>query len=226
VVYWRINFLTRRTVEQQKVSQQLIEFQENERKRIGTSLHDSLGQSLLVIKNLAVLGSEANRQHKSTDEQLGEISSIASQTLAEVREISYNLRPYHLDQLGLTGALRSIISRIETSSQIAITNDIDNMDNLFPKQQEINVFRIVQESMNNILKHSHATNAVIQVKRRNETVIITVTDNGIGFDQHRYGFGLTGIGERVRILGGFFSVQSKPGAGTTITATIPFGRTS
>ncbi len=124
-VLWRIHYLKRRTVEQQKVSQQLIEFQENERKRIGTSLHDSLGQNLLVIKNLAILGSEANKQHKSTDEQLDEISSIASQTLAEVREISYNLRPYHLDQLGLTGALRSIITRIESSSQITFAKDID-----------------------------------------------------------------------------------------------------
>ena len=225
VVYWRINYLRRRTEEQQKVSQQLIEFQENERKRIGTSLHDSLGQNLLVMKNLAVLGSEANKRNKSSDEQLGEISSLASQTLAEVREISYNLRPYHLDQLGLTGALQSIISRIKASSQITFMEDLDNVDNLFPKQQDINIFRIVQESINNIIKHSHATSAVIGVRREKDALIITVSDNGIGFDRNFRGFGLTSIAERVRILGGSLAIKSNPGEGTALNATIPIGKT-
>jgi signal transduction histidine kinase len=226
VVYWRINYLRRRTAEHQKVAQQLIESQENERKRIGTSLHDSLGQNLLVIKNLAVLGAEANKQHESSDEQLGEISSIASQTLAEVREISYNLRPYHLDQLGLTGALHSIVSRIETSSQIAFTGTFDNVDNLLPKDQDINVFRIVQESINNIIKHSGATNAAVQVKREKDAIIIIVSDNGRGFDNSHQGFGLTGIAERVRILGGSLVIKSKSGTGTTVSAAIPLKSTS
>jgi signal transduction histidine kinase/ligand-binding sensor domain-containing protein len=221
VVRWRFKILEQRTKDQQELSKQLLESQENERKRIGIGLHDSLGQNLLVIKNLAVMGLETSKKNKMADEQLGEISTLASQALAEVREISYNLRPHHLDQLGLTGALKSIISRVSSSSQLVIHEDLDDVNNLFPKQEEINVFRIVQESVNNIIKHSRATSATITVKRNEDHVTLTISDNGIGFDHHRQGFGLTGMAERARILGGTLEVKSFPGTGTTINVTIP-----
>jgi signal transduction histidine kinase/ligand-binding sensor domain-containing protein len=221
VVHRRFKILKQRTKDQQELSRRLLESQENERKRIGIGLHDSLGQNLLVIKNLAVMGLEASKKSKTTDEQLGEISTLASQALAEVREISYDLRPHHLDQLGLTGALKSIISRVSASSQLIIHDDLDDVNNLFPKQEEINVFRIVQESVNNIIKHSRATSATITVKRNKDHVTLIVSDNGIGFDHHRHGFGLTGIAERARILGGTLEVKSFSGTGTTINVTIP-----
>jgi signal transduction histidine kinase len=221
VLHLRIKFLKQRTKDQQELSRKLLESQEDERKRIGAGLHDSIGQNLLVIKNLAVVGLEANKKMQPTTDQLGEISLLASQSLSEVREISYNLRPYHLDQLGLTGALRSIISRIASSSQIAFSEDLDDLDDLFPKEQEINIFRIVQEAVNNIIKHSRAKNASFKIKRDKDFVIFTMSDNGIGFDSGRQGFGLTGMAERVRILGGSLAVKSGDGTGTTITVTIP-----
>jgi signal transduction histidine kinase/ligand-binding sensor domain-containing protein len=217
----RFKFLKQRTREQQELSRKLLESQENERKRIGAGLHDSLGQNLLVIKNLAVMGLEASKNKKTTDEQLGEISLLASQSLAEVREISYDLRPYHLDQLGLTGALRSIISRVASSSRITFSEDLDDLNNLFPKEQEINIFRIVQEAVNNIIKHSRATNTTIKIKRDKDRVTFIISDDGIGFDYNRQGFGLTGMAERARILDGSMAVKSDAGAGTTITVTIP-----
>jgi signal transduction histidine kinase/ligand-binding sensor domain-containing protein len=221
VLHRRFEFLRRRAREQQELSQRLLESQENERKRIGASLHDSLGQDLLVIKNLAVLGIEAGRKKRSADEQLNEISSLASQVLAEVREISYDLRPYHLDQLGLTGALRSIISRVSSSSRIVFSEDLDEVNNLFPKEQEINIFRIVQEAVNNIVKHSRATAAAVEIKRNGDSVTFTVSDNGIGFEGSRQGFGLTGMAERVRILDGSMAMRSAAGEGTTVIVTIP-----
>jgi ligand-binding sensor domain-containing protein/signal transduction histidine kinase len=220
-VHRRFNILEQRTKDQQELSRQLLESQENERKRIGIGLHDSLGQNLLVIKNLAVMGLETRKKKKTADGQLGEISTLASQALAEVREISYDLRPHHLDQLGLTGALKSIISRISASSQLTILDDLDDVNNLFPKKEEINVFRIIQESVNNIIKHSRATNATITVKRNKDHVTLIVSDNGIGFDHHQHGFGLTGIAERTRILGGSLEVKSLLGTGTTISVMIP-----
>jgi signal transduction histidine kinase len=220
-LHLRIKFLKQRTKDQQELSRKLLESQEDERKRIGSGLHDSIGQNLLVIKNLAVVGLEANKSRKTSDEQLDEISLLASQSLSEVREISYNLRPYHLDQLGLTGALRSIISRIASSSQIIFSEDLDDLDDLFPKESEINVFRIVQEAVNNIIKHSRAKNANIKVKRDEGSVRFTLSDNGIGFDSSRQGFGLTGMAERVRILGGSLAIKSGGGTGTTITVIIP-----
>lgn len=221
LIHRRFDFLKRRTREQQELSRRLLESQESERKRIGASLHDSLGQDLLVIKNLAVMGMEAEKKNLSADEQLGEISSLASQVLAEVREVSYNLRPYHLDQLGLTGALRSIISRISSSSSIEFSEDLDNLDNLFPKDQEINVFRIIQEAINNILRHSQATRATINIKRDKSSAAFTVSDNGIGFDYNRKGFGLSGMAERVRILQGSMTIKSGPSSGTTISIVVP-----
>jgi two-component system, sensor histidine kinase ChiS len=221
IIRRRFESLEQRNRDQQELSKQLLESQENERKRIGIGLHDSLGQNLLVIKNLAVMGLEAGKKKKIADEQLGEISALASQALAEVREISYDLRPHHLDQLGLTGALKSIISRISASSQLNIHDDLDDVNNLFPKQEEINVFRIVQESVNNIIKHSRATSATITVKRNGDQVILTVSDNGIGLNHHKHGFGLTGMAERARILGGTLEVKSLPGNGTTIRVMIP-----
>jgi signal transduction histidine kinase len=225
VIHWRFRILKQRTKDQKELSRQLLESQENERKRIGIGLHDSLGQNLLVIKNLAVMGLEAREKGKTTDEKLGEISTLASQALAEVREISYDLRPHHLDQLGLTGALKSIISRISASSQLTIHDDLDDVNNLFPKQEEINVFRIVQESVNNIIKHSHATSATITVKRNGDHVTLIVSDNGIGINHNKHGFGLTGIAERARILGGTLDVKSPPGTGTTISVIIPLKET-
>jgi signal transduction histidine kinase/ligand-binding sensor domain-containing protein len=221
IIRRRFKFLEQRTKDQQELSRQLLESQENERKRIGIGLHDSLGQNLLVMKNLAVIGLEVSQKSKSTDVQLGEISHLASQALAEVREISYNLRPHHLDQLGLTGALKSIISRISASSQLNIHDDLDDVNNLFPQQEEINVFRIVQESVNNILKHSRATEATITVKRNSDHVTVDISDNGCGFDHRKQGFGLTGMAERTRILGGTLEVKSFVGTGTTIHVVIP-----
>ncbi len=215
----RFNYLHKRAKQQEELSRKLLESQEEERKRIGAGLHDSLGQDLLVIKNLAVMGIEANENNK--DENLKQISSLVSQVLAEVREISYNLRPYHLDQLGLTGALKSILSRVSSSSNIEFDEDFDDLNNLFPKEQEINIFRIVQEAVNNIIKHSHATKAMIKIKREKDRVIFSISDNGIGFDKNRAGFGLTGMAERIRVLRGSFEITSGPGGGTIITVNIP-----
>jgi signal transduction histidine kinase len=102
---------------------------------------------------------------------------------------------------------------------------LDHIDDLFPKEAEINLYRIVQESVNNILKHSHASRATIAVKREAHILLVTVADNGKGFDSEdnaeadpqRQGFGLTGILERARMLGGKPLIHSAPGKGTTIS---------
>ena len=175
----------------------------------------------VYLTHLAVLGLNAGSNNESTKEQLNDISSLSSQALAEVREISYNLRPYQLDRLGLTGALQSVVNRIATSSGIPFTVEMDNIDGLLLKQQEINVFRIVQETMTNIVKHSHAAHAAVRIRRTGDTVVLAVSDDGVGFESGKQGFGLTSMAERVRILGGSLDVDSAPKSGTRITARIP-----
>jgi signal transduction histidine kinase len=209
---------------QEAFSRRLIESQEGERKRIAGELHDSLGQNLLIIKNRALLGDQVSAAHEPAREQFAEINASASQAIDEVRTIAYNLRPYHLDRLGLTATLEDMIERVATASGLQLTSVVAPLDDLFSKDDEISVYRIVQESLNNIVKHAQATAAEVEITRADHKVWLTVHDNGRGFNPGTYnvqgagqpGFGLTGIAERVRMLGGTQAIESGPGRGTTI----------
>jgi signal transduction histidine kinase len=150
------------------------------------------------------------------------ISAEVSEAVREVKEISYALRPYRLDRLGLTTALQGMIETAAHSSGIQFATEIDNVDAVLPGQTEINFYRIVQECVNNILRHSHATQASIRIKRSSELLELVVHDNGRGFtpgDAHQ-GFGLAGIRERTQLLAGKLDLQSTPSEGTTVTIVI------
>lgn len=205
-------------------AQRLIESMEAERKRIATELHDSIGQELMIIKNRAVLGLNNLRNRKNIEEQLHEISNAASQALQEIREITYHLRPYQLDKLGLSKAIESIINRAEKTTTIEFKCDIDPIDNSVPKEMEIHVYRILQECVNNIVKHSKATTAKVRIKRWHNRLNIDVEDNGTGFntapDKHDAGIGILGIKERVKLIGGTMRIESNVGSGTRVLITI------
>jgi signal transduction histidine kinase len=146
----------------------LIASQESERKRIAAELHDSLGQRLVVIKNLALMFLRDSAGASAKGDALGqieEISAEASHALGEVKEISYNLRPYQLDRIGLTKALEALARTAAASSSVAFTADIDDIDRFFPQESEINFYRIVQEGVNNIVKHSQASRASVRIQR-------------------------------------------------------------
>jgi signal transduction histidine kinase/ligand-binding sensor domain-containing protein len=213
---------------QEEFSRRLIDSQEQERKRIAAELHDGLGQNLLVIKNYALMGLNAANGGNPLREHLDEISEAASQSIAEVRQISHNLRPYQLERLGLTNTLETMLRQIANASDIGFTTAVEPIDGLFAPEDEISVYRIVQESLNNILKHSDAKEASVQIKRADGEIQITITDDGRGFtvepashaELQKRGLGLTGTAERVRILGGKLSIQSAPGQGTTLHITL------
>jgi signal transduction histidine kinase len=124
------------------------------------------------------------------------------------------------------GCGRSSRPTLPFASPIAFTSDIDNIDDAFPQDGQINVYRAVQESVNNVLKHSNATAASVTVRRAASQVQIVIEDNGAGFvvepeggDGVRVGFGLLGITERVKLLGGRAQFHASPGKGTTVTLT-------
>lgn len=221
---FRVSQLEKERKAQEAFSQQLINSQEGERKRIAAELHDGLGQHLLIIKNSALLGLMALGKEDHGKDQLDDISSTASRAIEEVRQIAYNLRPYQLDDLGLTKALESIVAKAAASSPIAFSWDIDPIDRLFSPEAEINIYRVVQESLNNILKHSGATRARVAVQREDHNVDITINDNGRGFDpvksgatEQGGGFGLKGLAERARMLDAKLAIQSAPGVGVTVS---------
>ena len=217
---FRIGQLQKINLAQEMFSRRLIESQEAERKRIAQELHDGLGQNLLVIKNRAMLGLAV----EGKDEQFNEIQESATDALSEVRVIAYNLRPLHLERLGLTSTIEEMIEEIEEISNIKINCDIAPIDNLFTPENEINFYRIVQECLNNIVKHSQAEKASVEISREDRKVFLTVKDNGRGFDAggegERRGLGLNGIGERVKILGGNYSIVSENGNGTTVSVEV------
>jgi signal transduction histidine kinase/ligand-binding sensor domain-containing protein len=213
---------------QEEFSRRLIDSQEQERKRIAAELHDSLGQNLLVIKNYALMALNTGNGENPMREHVVEISDAATLSIEEVRQIAHNLRPYQLERLGLTNTLQTMLRQIANASDIGFTVEVDNIDGLLTKDEEISLYRIVQEAVNNILKHSGASEADIHIKRTDDEIQLTITDNGRGFtlepagqaELQKRGFGLTGSAERVRMLGGTQTIQTAHGQGTTIHITI------
>lgn len=197
----------------------LIESQENERNRIALGLHDSLGQKLLLIKN-QLLSKMNNPEKYKSSQYLKSIGDLVGESINEIREIIYDLRPMYLDQLGLKTAIESILEKVSESTKINFHVRIDDISNIFTKAEEINFFRIVQECINNIVKHSKATDAFIDITRDTDFFLMKISDNGMGFDMDKSkagnGFGITGIKERARIIGANLDISSSPSIGTFI----------
>lgn len=222
----------RRQLAQVEFSRQILKSQETERRRIAANLHDSLGQNLLVIKNRVRLAMQPALNQQAMIERLDEISGMASQVIEEVRQITHDLRPYQLERVGLTQTLRGTIRRISENCPIAFASHVDDVDGLFDNESEIHIYRILQEALNNVVKHSGATEATAVVRKEADSVFVVVRDNGRGLASEladgnglsRAGFGLSGIDERARILRGKALFDSHPGQGFRLTVEIPFPR--
>lgn len=199
---------------QEKFSQKLIVSQEEERMRISKDLHDGLGQRLLVIKNKLIASGDA------------ETKRMVDETIEEVRSISRDLHPFQLQEMGITKALEHTISQIDENTSLFISSEIDNIDNLFSREEEVNIYRIVQESLSNVLKHAKAEASKVSVKKMTNFVIISIRDNGVGFDfaenyQNISSLGLKTLLERTKFLNGSMKVESKSNTGTTIQFQFP-----
>jgi len=222
LAFWvRLRRIESRRAAQSEFSRRLILQQEDERKRVALELHDSLGQNLLVIKNRALLAAERGNDVASVTKQLGEISETASTAIDEVRRIAYNLRPAELDHVGITKAIEALLRRMGASSPILVSSQLDAVDGLLSKEAEVNIFRIIQEWMSNVVRHSGATAAVVSMISEPPRIRIRVHDNGVGLSDQgedgRVGLGIRSIAERARILGGTCDITSQEGEGTTMT---------
>ena len=225
---YRVSQLERANAVQQYFSRELIATQELERKRIAAELHDGIGQHLVVVKNLALFSLRAKENNESGDSRwMQEISDEASLCIEETRHISYDLHPFQLERLGLTAAIGGIIRTVSTASGFPISSQLDDIDDFFPEKLRINFYRIIQESLNNVMKHSNASAASVHVRRNGDSLLLEIRDDGCGFtasapkpDLAHSGFGLTGMAERTRLLGGKLKIHSQPGHGTVVTAEI------
>lgn len=196
---------------------------ENERQRLANDLHDSLGQNLLSVRNQILLIKKRKQVAPEANDQLDVLSQAISGTLEEVRTISYNLRPPILNTLGLTAAINSLVENIRATTDLDVYMRFEeNIDGLIKKDLEINVYRILQECFNNVIKHAEASSVSLEIKKTDK-IYFEFSDNGAGFDEPSSikGQGLLGIKERIALLGGKLTIDSQLGKGTSIVFSFP-----
>jgi signal transduction histidine kinase len=214
---------------------EVLQAQEEERKRISRELHDDAGQSLLLlIHRLDALTSDpANKLSKPAKDKVTRLHGLAVKILDGLRRYSQELRPAILDHMGLVAALGWMAENLNREQRTKVSIEVRGTEYHLSPEANLVLFRIAQEALNNVKKHSGATKAVVKLEYAPQKIIVTVTDNGKGFelperlsDLASLGkLGLTGMEERARLLGGTLKVQSKPGEGTTITAELPLSTT-
>ena len=185
-------------------------------------------------QNLQVINSELTQikvlPKKNAEKNLTELSYLVKDSIKEVREIAYDLHPHQLEQLGLQKAIESAIKKIAYISNINFNMSISKIDKYFNEQDSIHFFRIVQEAVYNIYKHSNATNAVIDIHKKSNQIFVDINDDGKGFDKElqfqngkpvQEGLGLSNMYERAKLVNGTLSIDSNINEGTTVKITIP-----
>jgi len=216
--------------EQKIRSASLIEGQENERKTIAMELHDSIGQYLMTMKYKIEDLSPANNSDEADKKY--ELQQLVKQTIQDTRKISFNLMPSILTDFGLATALKSLSDNISHTSGISIDFENTSAFKRLKSIAEINLYRIVQESLSNAVKYSEADEIQIKLFTKGEAIVLTVYDNGKGFDtaalkneEHdriKSGNGMSNIKERALMLSGSVTIESLIGEGTKVTVAIPF----
>lgn len=208
------------------LSRRLMEIQELERRAIARDLHDEIGQALTAIKlNLRELRTLPNCE--PVEEQIADSLEILGQVLQRVRSLALDLRPSLLDELGLVPALRWYTGRQAERAGWDLQFLAEGTTSRPSPELEITCFRLTQEALTNIARHSKATKVEVRLESRDRELALVICDNGIGFDPEsvRVGMsiGLSGMEERVRLVGGHFEIDSAPTKGTVIRALFPTG---
>lgn len=203
--------------------------QEEERRRFARDLHDGLGQSITAILHQLEQTACQPDLHPDVQRRLQRALDLCARTLHETRNLARLLRPKILDDLGLSAALHWLCRSVADSAGVAIDLDYDDDDQFTNKDADTLVFRLVQEALNNVAKHAHATHVLVKVGVHDRRLHLLVADDGRGFETERVvtadGTALTtGLGsmrERVALFGGTLSIVSAPAEGTQLRATLP-----
>ncbi len=196
-------------------AQNLLQSQEEERTRIAKELHDSVGQQLTLIKKKAQVMED------------DEVAGLTHRALEEVRTISRGLYPALLRQVGLSGSIEQLLLDVDEQTELFVSVEIDDIDAYFTQQQALNLYRFVQENVNNVIKHAQASTLLVRIvlNASKDAVIAEITDNGKGFNEvetlKKNSLGLKTMQERIHMLGGFFILESNEQTGTRSIAEIP-----
>ncbi|WCF06016.1 histidine kinase [Paenibacillus thiaminolyticus] len=245
-VHGRLSILRMQEVEATRLDEQhqiakmithsILSAQENERKRISRELHDGIGQSLYsILIHTEMVKQQLEDEMTGTDEaECGNMNTIDDQmdilqdairnTIEDIRDLSAELRPAALDDIGLVAALRIYFRAYGQKFGIQVHFKVNGDSSRMPATQETAFYRIVQEALTNAAKYSHTDVVDVQLKLAPAEAWLSIRDYGIGFEitpELRKGVGLYSMEERVNILGGTFNIQSAPGAGTSIHVRVP-----
>ncbi|HTD89123.1 MAG TPA: PAS domain S-box protein, partial [Burkholderiales bacterium] len=209
-----------------ELSSALQTIREEEKTRIARELHDELGQALTALKmDITAIESELDPAHEALRKRTGGMKQLIDATVMSVRRISADLRPVMLDNLGLVSTLEWLTKEFSGRTGIVVDLDISDENLGVGGDAATAIFRIVQEALTNVLRHSGADWVGIGVMRRSGNVVVRVSDNGTGFtdaDKHKSrSFGLLGMHERAYVLGGKLTISCPAQGGTQIEATIP-----
>ena len=209
-----------------RLAEGLLQAEDRERRRLSAELHDEAVQSLLCIRlQLEMLERCVPPGHSDLAAGLSETRALTEKTIVEIRRLISALSPAVLDQLGLAPALRQLRTRFERVHKAQVTLQLGQVRNLSRKTASA-MYRLVQECLNNIAKHSEASRVTISLNSVDRELRLRVEDNGVGFHQEealskRESFGLAGMRERVALLGGKFDLDSRPGRGTRVLVSLP-----
>jgi PAS domain S-box-containing protein len=209
------------------LSEHLQNIREEERKRISREIHDELGQQLTVMKlDVSWLIKRLSTAEETVNQKLGELKDLLDTTVVSVRRISSELRPSLLDDLGLTAAMEWHLKEFESRSGIQTSFNAPEEEWQLSDSVKTGLFRIFQESLTNVARHSEAKAVKVDFRRQNGHLVLQIKDNGKGFDKketnEKKTLGILGMKERTASMGGNYEIESKPEKGTTVTVNLPF----
>jgi two-component system sensor histidine kinase UhpB len=206
--------------ERRRSGRLVLRAQEEERRRLARDLHDEVNQALTAI--LLRLEAASHAAPRELSEELGELKRLVNQAMEELLQLARQLRPTALDDHGLLPALATHVRRFATQTGIQADLETHGEPDLTP-DQEIAVYRVAQEALANIARHSEAESVQIELDTSGTDLELRVRDDGRGFDKQlrRKGLGLDGMAERARLVGGELVIDSRPGAGTELVLRVP-----
>lgn len=212
---------------QKKILQTTIHVQEQERNRIAQDLHDAISSKLNVVSLTTNVLLDDESLNKEQKEALNHILDITTRTLESSRKLAHELMPPILDKFGLKVALEELFDEFTSNTSINIDYNIDEVDNL-KKSNELHIFRIAQELINNAITHGKASKLQMKLKKQDNGLKLTFKDDGVGFDtsknEKKSGIGLQNIKSRVAILNGQLSIKSSRKTGSIFTINCqPYG---
>jgi len=204
----------------------MVATQEEERKRISRDLHDDVGTKLSALK--LFLSSLREKALETNNEEINSLAQSSedfiSEAMRDVRQLLHNLSPGVLEEFGYTTAVEGLVNKINETKQLQFSLVVFGMKQRLQKDYELALYRITQELINNVLKHSEAKHVSLQIGERDEKIILMIEDDGKGFDlsSHNNGYGLYNLEARTKLLHGVITIDSQFGKGTSVLIEIPY----